>query len=460
MTVAQHVFFLGLGGIGMSALARHLHSLGHVVGGYDLTPSPLLDRLKEEGVWVGHSDDPDDLPDWARQKTPTLVWTPAVPADFKLKRHFESRGIPALKRAELLGAIARNRPTLAVAGTHGKTTTSSWLADMLMAHPAGCHAFLGGIDAATGTNLLSRPGAEWHVVEADEFDRSFHQLHPTHAAVTNLDPDHLDVYGTEEAFREAFHVFGTQVGQTLIVPHDLPWPHQKTLERFAVVDLGEDVPEGVDHLATLRPHAKSVTFELHRNNPDKICSFEAAPALAGRHNTANALVAAALASHAHVGADVLAHRVESFGGVKRRMEVHWDTPEATYIDDYAHHPSELEALLSAVRSRWPDRHVTMVFQPHLYSRTRDFGAEFARVLGQADRLFLLPIYPAREAPIPGVDAQWLFDNISSPDKHLVASDSIFTSLKACPVDVLVTAGAGDIDRLVPQALQHMQDRRK
>ena len=460
MTVAQHVFFLGLGGIGMSALARHLHSLGHVVGGYDLTPSPLLDRLKDEGIWVGHSDDPDDLPSWARQETPTVVWTPAVPADFRLKRHFESRGIQALKRAELLGAITRDRPTLAVAGTHGKTTTSSWLADMLMAHPTGCHAFLGGIDAATGTNLLSKPGAEWHVVEADEFDRSFHQLQPTHAAVTNLDPDHLDVYGTEEAFREAFHVFGSQVGQALIVPHDLPWHHQKTLERFALVNLGEDVPEGVDHLATVRPDARSVMFELHRNNPDKTCSFEAAPALAGRHNTANALVAAALASHAHVGADVLAQRVEGFGGVKRRMEVHLDTPEATYIDDYAHHPSELEALLAAVRGRWPNRHVTMVFQPHLYSRTRDFGAEFARVLGQVDRLLLLPIYPAREAPIPGVDAQWLFDNISSPDKHLVASDSIFTSLKACPVDVLVTAGAGDIDRLVPQALQHMQDRRK
>ena len=460
MTVAKHVFFLGLGGIGMSALARHLHSLGHVVGGYDLTPSPLLDRLKAEGIWVGHSDAPDDLPPWAQHQGLTLVWTPAVPADFRLKRHFESRGIQALKRAELLGAITRDRPTLAVAGTHGKTTTSSWLADMLMAHPEGCHAFLGGIYAATGTNLLTRSGAAWHVVEADEFDRSFHQLHPTHAAVTNLDPDHLDVYGTEEAFREAFHTFGSQVTQTLIVPHDLPWPSQKSLERFAVVDLGEDVPEGVDHLATLSPETREVAFELHRNDPEKTCSFKAAPALAGRHNTANALVAAALASHANVEADVLAQRVAHFGGVKRRMEVHLDTPEATYIDDYAHHPSELDALLSAVRSRWPDRHVTMVFQPHLYSRTRDFGAEFAQVLGQVDRLFLLPIYPAREAPIPGVDAQWLFDNISSPDKHLVASDSIFTSLKACPVDVLVTAGAGDIDRLVPQAHQHMQDRRK
>jgi len=460
MTLAKHVFFLGLGGIGMSALARHLHGLGHVVGGYDLTPSPLLDRLKAEGIWVGHSDDPNDLPPWACQGALTLIWTPAVPADFRLKRHFESRGVQALKRAELLGVITRNRPTLAVAGTHGKTTTSSWLADMLMAHPAGCHAFLGGIDAATGTNLLTQPGAEWHVVEADEFDRSFHQLHPTHAAVTNLDPDHLDVYGTEEAFQEAFHVFGTQVTRTLIVPHDLQWPTHRGLERFAVVDSHTDVPMGVDHLATVHPEAREVAFELHRNDPERTCSFRASPALAGKHNTANALVAAALASHANVGTELLAQRVTQFGGVKRRMEVHLDTPEATYIDDYAHHPSELDALLSAVRSRWPHRHVTMVFQPHLYSRTRDFGAEFAQVLGQVDRLFLLPIYPAREAPIPGVDAQWLFDNISSRDKHLVPSDSIFTSLKACPVDVLVTAGAGDIDRLVPQALQHMQDRRK
>ena len=194
------------------------------------------------------------------------MWTPAVPVDFKLKRHFESRGILALKRAELLGAITRDRPTLAVAGTHGKTTTSSWLADMLMAHPEGCHAFLGGIDAATGTNLLTRPGAAWHVVEADEFDRSFHQLHPTHAAVTNLDPDHLDVYGTEDAFREAFARLGPSdpdVDCAARPPLALP----ESLERFAVVDLGKDVPEGVDHLATLSPETREVAFELHRNDP-------------------------------------------------------------------------------------------------------------------------------------------------------------------------------------------------
>ena len=463
MTLAKHVFFLGLGGIGMSALARHLHRIGHVVGGYDLSPSPLLDRLRGEGIWVGHSENVDNLPEWTKpnvHEALTLVWTPAIPADFPLKRHFESQGIQAVKRAELLGAITQDHPTLAVAGTHGKTTTSSWLADMLMAQPAGCHAFLGGIDAASGTNMLTKPGAVWHVVEADEFDRSFHQLHPTHAAVTNMDPDHLDVFGTEEAFQEAFQIFGNQVTQTLILPHNLPWPTTKNLERFAVVGGGDDVPDRLDHLATVQAGARDVAFELHRNDPFRTCSFVAAPAMAGRHNTANALVAAALAYHANVGAEVLAQRVAHFGGVRRRMEVHLDTPEITYIDDYAHHPSELSALLSAIDSRWPNRHVTMVFQPHLYSRTRDFGVEFAKVLGQVDRLFLLPIYPAREAPIPGVDAQWLFDNISSPDKHLVASDSIFTSLKACPVDVLVTAGAGDIDRLVPQALQHMQDRRK
>ena len=456
--VSKHVFFLGLGGIGMSALARHLARQGHVVGGYDLTPSPLLDALHEEGMHVTHSPRPEDLPPWANGTTKdlTVVWTPAISQDFPLMTHFAQAGITPVKRAALLGAITDGKPTLAVAGTHGKTTTSSWLAAMMNAGETGCHAFLGGIDSRTGTNYLSRDGARWHVVEADEFDRSFHQLAPNCAAITNLEPDHLDIYGTPEAFREAFEQFGRQVTDTLLLPAGLAWPdtpNGPTVERFDLLDKGQIKPHEVHHTAVITPGQEEVEFQVGE------VRFFARPALPGRHNVANALVAAALALHAGASPEDVAQAVGEFHGVHRRMDVHLDTPEAVYIDDYAHHPTELEALLSAVRDRWPNRHITLVFQPHLYSRTRDFGDEFARVLGLADRLFLLPIYPAREAPIPGVDAQWLFDNISSPHKHLSTSDSIFGDLKACSADVLVTAGAGDIDRLVPQALQHMQRRR-
>ena len=470
----KHVFFLGLGGIGMSALARHLHGLGHVVGGYDLTPSPLLAELEREGIAVTHSDQPQDMPSWAQEERPgdmTVVWTPAVPKDFPLFKHFEERGFTPVKRAALLGQLTADHPTLAVAGTHGKTTTSSWLAAMLDATEKGCHAFLGGVDANTGTNLVTRPGATWHVVEADEFDRSFHHLHPTCAAITNVEADHLDIYGTEEAFRAAFRTFGGQVKKRLILPSDLDWPTSGApsqgpqLERFVVVHHGDPIPDHVAHVAATSPNGGSVHFSLKvpskgGSSGTETVEFDAIPALPGRHNVANALVASALALHAGVTPSIVAKVVAEFGGVRRRMDVHLDTPEATYIDDYAHHPTELEALMEAVRERWPKREVTLIFQPHLYSRTRDFGLEFARVLALADRVFLLPIYPAREAPIPGVDAQWLFDNISSPHKHLATSDSIFGDLKACPADVLVTAGAGDIDRLVPQALQHMQDRLK
>lgn len=465
--MTKHVFFLGMGGIGMSALARHLHSLGHVVGGYDAQPSPLLDALQDEGLWVTLQDDPEVLPPWAREAGPdtlTVVYTPAMPAHLSHLLHFKAQGHVPMKRAQLLGQLTAQKPTLAVAGTHGKTTTSNWLAAMLWEMPDRCHAFLGGIDHSHGTNHLTSPSATWHVVEADEFDRSFHHLHPTHAAITTLDPDHLDVYGTSLALEEAFAQFGQQTREVLLLPMDLEWPHAKDgsgpkLERFALCEAGQAPPADADHLAVLHPEGTMVEFRIGFKEKDGGIHFHARPSMPGKHNAANALVAASLAHHAGASQEVIARVVSEFQGVHRRMDVHLDTPNAVYIDDYAHHPTELRALIDTVKGRWPRRHLTLVFQPHLYSRTRDFMQEFSEVLALADRVILLPIYPAREAPIPGVDAQWLFDNISTPHKQLCTSDSIFGSLKACPVDVLVTAGAGDIDRLVPKALQHMQGRR-
>lgn len=453
-TAKRRHFLLGIGGIGMSAIARHLNQLGHEVAGYDLTASPLTEQLQREGMQVIHQDDALLLPAWCQDATPedlNVVWTPAVPRSLNLVKHFERLGHRLVKRAEILGTITDNHPTLAVAGTHGKTTTTGMLASMFRQKAEGCHAFLGGIDGDLGTNYITNPQAQWHVVEADEFDRSFHHLHPTHAAITSLDPDHLDVYESEHAFREAFEQFGRQVTQTLIVPHGLKWPNHKRLETFEVIEEGQT--SNATHVATR--HAESVHVQFHG-----LPGFHVVPQLPGKHNLANALVAGALAHHAGLTDDEIARGIQSFGGVQRRFDVHLDTPSTVYIDDYAHHPTELKALLEAVRSKWSGRHVTLIFQPHLYSRTRDFGQEFAEVLATADQLFLLPIYPARELPIPGVDAQWLFENISSTHKKLASSETIFDSLKACPVDVVVTAGAGDIDRLVPKVLQHLQSLEK
>ena len=282
----SHVFFLGLGGIGMSALARHLKLLGHEVGGYDLTPSPLLETLSKEGMAVTHSSEPLDLPTWAKDATPetlTVVWTPAVPEDLPLLMHFKARGIVPIKRAALLGQITDGRPTLAVAGTHGKTTTSSWLAAMLDASEDGCHAFLGGISSASGSNHITRSGAPWHVVEADEFDRSFHHLHPSIAAITNLETDHLDIYGTEEAFRAAFEQFGSQVQDTLLLPAGLEWPETNgpAIERFAVIDASEAPDAAVNHVA--RKEGDSVAFHLGVNGTSEQTPliFSARPALLG-----------------------------------------------------------------------------------------------------------------------------------------------------------------------------------
>ena len=451
--VSKHVFFLGLGGIGMSALARHLARQGHVVGGYDLTPSPLLDALQKKACTSRIPPDRRTCPvgDGTSEEL-TVVWTPAIPQDFPLMAHF-ARGITPVKRAALLGAITRGKPTLAVAGTHGKTTTSSWLAAMMNAGEEGCHAFLGGIDSLTGTNYLSREGARWHVVEADEFDRSFHHLAPTCAAITNLEPDHLDIYGTPEAFREAFEQFGRRVTDTLLLPAGLAWPDtpRAAIERFAVLEPGESVPDDVHHVAVLAEGQEEVAFQVGE------VRFSSRPALPGRHNVANALVAAALAIHAGARPDEVVRTVAEFHGVHRRMDVHLDTPDAVYVDDYAHHPTELEALLSAVRDRWPNRHITLVFQPHLYSRTGFWGG-ICPGFGVGGPAFFAAHLPPPEAPFPGLMHNGCLITSPSPHKHLATSDSIFGDLKACSADVLVTAGAGDIDRLVPQALQHMQRR--
>lgn len=447
---ARRVYFLGIGGIGMSAIARYLHHRGCEVAGYDKTPSPLIDDLVAEGMAVTFDERVDALPAWDwRSPEVAVVWTPAIPADMGQRVWLEQAGIRCWKRSEVLGMITRNRPTLAVAGTHGKTTTSSLLAHLLEGMPGGCDAFLGGIAAAHRSNLYLGDAPRWTVVEADEFDRSFLQLTPTHAAITSVDPDHLDIYGDAGSFVAGFQAFAGQTQQKLLVHARVPGTWRG--ERYGV-DAGEGA--GLRHAAIRHRVVDGMShFDLRIDGAEVVTG--ATFPLPGTHNLENAVAASTLAWWAGLEADVLKERLASFPGVLRRFQYILRTPTCVYIDDYAHHPVELERTIEAARAAHPGRHLTGIFQPHLYSRTRDHLTEFARVLDRLDRAILLPIYPARELPISGIDSQCLFDKMQLADKEIIAPHQIFESVENRPVDVLLTLGAGDIDRWVQPIANHL-----
>ena len=450
--MTTHVYFIGIGGIGMSALARFFRHEGAVVAGYDRTPSDLTAALEREGIAVSFRDDPDALPDTFRDRDDLLVVrTPAVPEDAALVRHFRDRGVAILKRSEVLGTITAGRPTLAVAGTHGKTTTTAWLAHLLDGTDGGCTAFLGGIAAATGSNLHLRAGAPWTVVEADEYDRSFLRLHPTHAAVTSVDPDHLDIYGTPEAFRKGFAAFGNQVTGRLLVHADVPDGvfGTRAVERYGVVAAHTDWrAAGLRHAAVGPTVAEDGRWQADLVL-DGMCVAEGAVfAMPGRHNLANAVAAAGLACAAGASVDEIVKGLADFQGIQRRFEYKLRTSRYTVIDDYAHHPTELRAAIETARSAHPGKRLTGIFQPHLYTRTRDNADGFAEVLSLLDHAILLPIYPAREAPLPGVDSQMILEKMSLEARELVDARGIFECLKKRPPEVLLVLGAGDIDRWV------------
>lgn len=458
---AGWVYFLGIGGIGMSALARFLHAQGIPVSGYDKTASPLTQALELEGIPVSHLDRVEDLPRIMRKLPPHRVWvirTPAVPATHPQLLHFQNSGFPILKRSELLGALTAGRPTLAVAGTHGKTTTSTWLAHILRGTAEGCNAFLGGIDAQSESNLMIRDGARWTVVEADEFDRSFHQLQPTHAVITSCEPDHLDIYGDAKSFRQAFSDFGRLVEKQILIHEavDLAISGPSVFS-YGVRHVG-DSTSSLPDLAGLHARLDDegwLTMDLHWQGA--LWMDNVRFAMAGWHNAENGLAAAGLAKWAGVTDREIREGLGSFQGIHRRFQYQIRSQKCVYIDDYAHHPSEIDAAIQAARLHHPNRQITVVFQPHLYSRTRDQVAGFAQSLAQADCLYLLPIYPAREEPIEGIHSQWLFEKISMTDKHLIQPEEIFRCLERCPSDVLLTLGAGNIDRLV-QPLKQLIER--
>ena len=434
-------YFLGIGGIGMSALARHALALGWKVGGYDKTPSPLTDALVAEGAWFTTDDSVESLP--AAFNTPgevLVVWTPAIPADHPQRIHFSQGGFAFHKRAEVLAAWANDGLCVAVGGTHGKTTTSSLLAWILFQAGTGARAFLGGIATNFGSNRVAGTGPIT-VVEADEFDRSFLHLRPRVALVTSTDADHLDIYGTAEGARLAFEAFAELTlgnGGTLLEANGL---------NLGGIAYGVDAPDAPYSASNLRTEDGYQVFDLRLESVE-IRGVRAG--LPGRHNIENAVGAAAAAHLLGVNTEDICAAIASFRGVARRFDVRVRTEATVYIDDYAHHPTELRAALRAARQLHPSRPITALFQPHLFTRTRDFLPEFAEALQEADTVVLLPIYPARELPLPGITSEALaaaFPEEKRP-QVLAPQEAVDWVLKANP-SLLMTLGAGDIDRLVP-----------
>ncbi|RXK50776.1 UDP-N-acetylmuramate--L-alanine ligase [Aquirufa rosea] len=440
----KYVYFLGIGGIGMSAIARWFLHNGFPVFGYDKTESPLTKTLSQEGMQIHYEDDIDCIPKVILADTAhsLFIYTPAIPANHAEKNYLLNQGIPLYKRSEILGWITQQIPTLAVAGTHGKTTTSSLLTHLLIHAQKNVTAFLGGITQNYGTNYIPNKDKEniICVVEADEYDRSFLTLHPYAAVVTSTDADHLDIYGASEQVVESFQLFVSQIqSDGFFIQKDglnLASKHRKAT--FGI--------ESGDYQAV------NIRIEEHRMVFDMLYpegEIKDIPMrIPGFHNIENALAAAALARQVGLSGEEIKAGIASFKGVKRRFEYHLETPEHVMIDDYAHHPTEIAACLKSVKALYPDEKIVAIFQPHLFSRTRDFLNDFAQSLSLADELYLLDIYPARELPIPGVSSEKLLDKINLKQKQCISKEGLVEAIKKEKPALLVTMGAGDIDLLL------------
>tara|TARA_B110000444_G_scaffold260604_1_gene308249 strand:- start:2641 stop:4014 length:1374 start_codon:yes stop_codon:yes gene_type:complete len=446
-------YFIGIGGAGMSALARYYKHVGFEVKGYDRTATPLTDALISEGIEINFDDDIYSIPSSiVEAEKLLLVITPAIPDSNHQLQELIKKGHVPRKRAEILGVIISGGNSIAIAGTHGKTSITALLAHIMDGSQKGCNAFLGGISACNNSNIYHRDTAEWTVVEADEFDKSFLHLHPTYGLITSLDPDHLDIYGDEESFIKAFEEFSTQIKNLPLIAKNVVWNYGE-YERYGIkTSEGEAVK--LNHYASnIKAIGTGIKCDLSLDNEGGIIDDVTFPML-GKHNVENMVGASALAYHAGISLSVIKSRLTSFSGIYRRFQVLVNTQKKVYIDDYAHHPTEIKLAINAVREHFPGRHLTLIFQPHLYSRTIDQLSGLCRELEKADRLILLPIYAAREKEIEGVNTQLILNNISHPHAELSTKNSIFENLKAHSVDILLTAGAGDIDTLVPE-LQKM-----
>ena len=447
----KNVYFIGIGGIGMSAIARYYKFKGCDVSGYDRTRSELTLALESEGIPVHYEDDPERIPKAVRQTL--VVYTPAVPAEFGELVYAREHGYRVIKRSQILGEITAGQRCLAVAGTHGKTTTSTLVAHILTEEGPGCSAFLGGISKNYGTNMLVSH-TPTVVVEADEFDRSFHQLHPAIAAITAMDADHLDIYGDLAHVHEAFRIFASQVSETIILKYGLPIRPEEVSAR--IFSYHFDEPRADFHSVNLRLDATGhYTYDLVY--PGGILNDIRVGAL-GWVNVENSIAAAAICLCYGLDAQKVRRAIGTFEGARRRLDMHLGTPALTYIDDYAHHPAELESAISSIRQIFPGRRITGIFQPHLYTRTRDFAPGFAQALSGLDKLILLDIYPAREEPIPGVTSEIILRDVTAPEKILLKRSELMDYLEKEPLDVLVTLGAGDIDRFIEPITEMLRKR--
>jgi UDP-N-acetylmuramate--alanine ligase len=446
-------YFLGIGGIGMSALARYFHSRNAMVLGYDKTSTPLTTELVMEGISVHFEDSVLEIPSVVKHTDKSrvlVVYTPAIPVDCVELNWFRNEGYTLMKRSQVLGLITENTKTIAVGGTHGKTTTSTLIAHILQHSGMGCNAFLGGIASNYQTNLLLSPDSEWTVVEADEYDRSFLTLTPTISVITSMDADHLDIYGSHEYMLDSFRMFADKTRNGGILFHRAGLPLSTVDKSYQMKSYSAHM-EAQYQAVNLGVYQGRYTFDLRVELKGETRVYEKLElGLPGRHNVENAVAACAAVLHAGVEESALRKALATFQGVRRRFEYRVRKENMIVIDDYAHHPEELRACICSVRELYPDKRITGVFQPHLFSRTRDFADEFARSLELLDDIILLPIYPARELPMEGVHSQMLLDKISKSEKILVAKGGLLAELRNKPREIILMLGAGDIDALVPQ----------
>ena len=440
-------YFLGIGGIGMSALARYFHTKGFQVAGYDRTETKLTKELQAEGITVSFNENVSEIPFvYTKPENTLVILTPAIPANHPQLKYFQANNYSIQKRAQVLGDITRQSKGICIAGTHGKTTTSTIAAHLLYQSQVSCNAFLGGIANNYNTNLLLSAESNLVVIEADEYDRSFHQLSPYMAVITSADPDHLDIYETADAFRESFEHFTSLIrpGGALVMRKgiDIMPQLQKgvKLYTYSMNDGGDFTAENI----------RTVNGEIHFDfvTPNDRLS-DVRLGVPVQINVENSVAAMALAWLNGVSFDELRTGISSFSGIYRRFNVVYKSDKIVYMDDYAHHPSELKASIASIRNLYPDRKIIGIFQPHLYTRTRDFATAFAEALSQLDELILLDIYPARELPIEGVDSELILRDVKLKNKTLCSKENLLPLLKEKELDVLVTFGAGDIDKLVP-----------
>jgi UDP-N-acetylmuramate--alanine ligase len=442
LRIKEHIiYFLGIGGIGMSALARYFLAKGFRVHGYDRTATSLTTLLENEGMIIHYHEDISLIP----ADTGLVIYTPAIPAVNAELQYLQKCGVRMMKRAEVLGMLSSEYQTIACAGTHGKTTTSSMVSHLMVQSQVGCQAFLGGISRNFDSNLMISETSSFMVVEADEYDRSFLHLHPFIAIITSIDSDHLDIYNNLASVHEAFSSFTGNIVSPgyLIIKKGLDLPLQTPVDckvyRYAVNDEADFYASNL----TLEDHLYHFDFNYPNGKINNLVL-----GIPGLYNVENAVAALAAAILAGVTPEELSHGLATFKGVKRRFDIRLNENNFIYIDDYAHHPEEIKACIHSARAMFPNRKLTGIFQPHLFSRTRDFAVEFAKSLSLLDEILLLPIYPARELPIPGIDSQMLLSLITQSNKHLVTKEDIPEYFRGKQPEVLITMGAGDIDTLV------------